>query len=155
LQLCEDVRLLRDGQAAYGSDHPSFRWQRRLSPAAVASALAGEGPPLGTVRRLEVVERGASGRVVTLRIVGAQETRVLRRDAIRRTFRQLPSTLFTVEAAAGGGWLLQGGGFGHGAGLSQAGAIDLGRRGWDAAAILRHYYPGTDLQPLQALGEAP
>lgn len=148
-------RLLRDGQAAYGSDHPSFRWQRRLSPAAVASALAGEGPPLGAVRRLEVAERGASGRVVTLRIVGAQETRVLRRDAIRRTFRQLPSTLFTVEAAAGGGWLLQGGGFGHGAGLSQAGAIDLGRRGWDAAAILRHYYPGTDLQPLQALGEAP
>jgi SpoIID/LytB domain protein len=93
--------------------------------------------------------------VVALRIVGAQGTRVLRRDAIRRTFRQLPSTLFTVEAAAAGGWLLQGGGFGHGAGLSQAGAIDLGRRGWDATAILRHYYPGTDLQPLQALGEAP
>ena len=148
-------RLLRDGQAAYGSDHPSFRWQRRLSPAAVAKALAGDGPALGAVRRLEVAERGASGRVVALRIVGATGTRVLRRDAIRRTFRQLPSTLFTVQAAAGGGWLLAGGGFGHGAGLSQAGAIDLGRRGWSAAAILRHYYPGTELQPLQSLGDAP
>ncbi|MFM7266231.1 MAG: SpoIID/LytB domain-containing protein [Cyanobium sp.] len=148
-------RLLRNGQAAYGSDHPSFRWQRRLSPATVAAALAGEGPALGAVQRLEVAERGASGRVVALRIVGSQGTRVLRRDAIRRTLRQLPSTLFTVQGAAGGGWLLQGGGFGHGAGLSQAGAIDLGRRGWTVAAILRHYYPGTDLQPLQALGEAP
>ena len=148
-------RLLRNGQAAYGSDHPSFRWQRRLSPAAVAKALAGDGPPLGAVRRLEVAERGASGRVVALRIVGATGTRVLRRDAIRRTFRQLPSTLFTVQAAAGGWWLLAGGGFGHGAGLSQAGAIDLGRRGWSAAAILRHYYPGTELQPLQSLGDAP
>jgi SpoIID/LytB domain protein len=149
------VSLLRDGQAAYGHDHPSFRWQRRLSPASVAAALADEGSPLGAVQRLEVAERGPSGRVVRLRIVAAQGTRELRRDAIRRRLRQLPSTLFTVQPAAGGGWLLQGGGFGHGAGLSQAGAIDLGRRGWSAAAILRRYYPGTELQPLRALGDAP
>jgi SpoIID/LytB domain protein len=44
-----------------------------------------------------------------------------------------------------------GGGFGHGAGLSQAGAIDLARRGWTLRAILEHYYPGTQLQPLSAL----
>jgi SpoIID/LytB domain protein len=146
--------LLRDGQEAYGSDHPRFRWQRSLTPAAVSAALAGEGKKLGVVKRLEVNERGPSGRVLALRIVGSGGSLVLRRDAIRRTFRQLPSTLFIVESA-GGGWRLLGGGFGHGAGLSQAGAIDLGRRGWSTAEILRHYYPGTDLQPLRGLEDAP
>ncbi|MFZ9463387.1 MAG: hypothetical protein ACO262_07240, partial [Vulcanococcus sp.] len=45
----------------------------------------------------------------------------------------------------------EGGGFGHGAGLSQAGAIDLAGRGWSLERILSHYYPGTRLVPLGAL----
>jgi SpoIID/LytB domain protein len=76
---------------------------------------------------------------------------VLRRDAIRRTLRQLPSTLFVLRPDGPGRWIFEGGGFGHGAGLSQAGAIDLARRGWSLARILEHYYPGTSLQPLRAL----
>jgi SpoIID/LytB domain protein len=51
-------------------------------------------------------------------------------------------------------WLVEGAGFGHGAGLSQAGAIDQARRGWSRDQILRHYYRGTELVPLQALGDA-
>jgi SpoIID/LytB domain protein len=39
-----------------------------------------------------------------------------------------------------------GGGFGHGAGLSQAGAIDLARHGWSAPRILSRYYPDTQLR---------
>jgi SpoIID/LytB domain protein len=46
---------------------------------------------------------------------------------------------------------VEGGGFGHGAGLSQAGAIDLARRGWSSERILGHYYPGTTLQRLEAI----
>ena len=72
---------------------------------------------------------------------------MLRLDAIRRTLRQLPSTLFVVRQQAPGLWLFDGGGFGHGAGLSQAGAIDLASRGWSRQQILEHYYPGTVLQP--------
>ena len=76
---------------------------------------------------------------------------VLKRDAIRRTFRQLPSTLFTLSRPQPGRWLVEGGGFGHGVGLSQAGAIDLARGGWSMVAILKHYYPGVDLTSLEAL----
>ncbi|MFM8604231.1 MAG: SpoIID/LytB domain-containing protein [Cyanobium sp.] len=147
--------LLRGGQAAYGSDHPRFRWQRRLSAAGIAAALGADAAAVGTVQRLEVRQRGPSGRVMTLEIAGSAGSLQLRRDAIRRTLRDLPSTLFTIAPAGPGVWLVQGGGFGHGAGLSQAGAIDLGRRGWSSAEILRRYYPGTSLEPLRALGEAP
>jgi SpoIID/LytB domain protein len=44
-----------------------------------------------------------------------------------------------------------GGGYGHGAGLSQAGAIDLAARGWSMERILQRYYPGTQLLPLTDL----
>ena len=146
--------LLQGDGGAYGADHPRFRWQRQLTAARLAEALAAQGTAVGSVRSLRVLERGASGRVVALEIGGSAGGAVLRRDAIRRTLRELPSTLFTLTPAGEGIWRLEGGGFGHGAGLSQAGAIDLARRGWSSERILQHYYPGTALQPLEAIGAA-
>jgi SpoIID/LytB domain protein len=67
----------------------------------------------------------------------------------------LPSTLFLVTPDGPDRWLFEGGGFGHGAGLSQAGAIDLARRGWSLGRILAHYYPGASLQTLGALDLPP
>ncbi len=146
--------LLRDGQAAWGADHPVFRWQRRLTAAQVAAALGPERA-VGRPTALKVLARGPSGRVLALEVQGTAGRTVLRLDAIRRTLRTLPSTLFTLRPEGEGAWQLTGGGFGHGAGLSQAGAIDLAGRGWSARRILAHYYPGTTLQPLGAGGDSP
>lgn len=137
----------------HGADHPRFRWTRTLEAGELRQALQAQAPQLGTPERLTVLERGPSGRVLALEIAGSGgESVVLRLDAIRRTLAQLPSTLFVVEPAGPGRWRLVGGGFGHGVGLSQAGAIDLARRGWSLQRILDHYYPGTQLQLLSALG---
>ena len=142
---------------AYGFDHPRFRWSRQLDAAQIQQALSRASVNLGRPpTRLAVLERGPSGRVLALEIQargasGVMQSVVLRRDAIRRTLRQLPSTLFVLRADGPGRWSFEGGGFGHGAGLSQAGAIDLARRGWSLARILDHYYPGTSLQSLRAL----
>jgi len=146
--------LLRDGQAAWGADHPVFRWQRRLTADQIAAALGPERA-VGRPTALKVLARGPSGRVLALEVQGSAGRTVLRLDAIRRTLRTLPSTLFTLRPAGEGAWQLAGGGFGHGAGLSQAGAIDLAGRGWSARRILAHYYPGTTLQPLGAGGDSP
>ncbi|MEB3199791.1 MAG: SpoIID/LytB domain-containing protein [Synechococcaceae cyanobacterium] len=153
--------LLKQNSTTYGADHPLYRWQRLLTAADVAQALSRSQQGVGEVQRLEVVARGPSGRVLTLRIRGSKGTRLLSRDAIRRTLRQVPSTLFLLEAAGPGRWRLVGGGFGHGAGLSQAGAVDLARRGWTTQRILSHYYPQTELRGTGELkssgipGEAP
>ncbi|MEX0588517.1 MAG: SpoIID/LytB domain-containing protein [Cyanobium sp.] len=141
---------------AYGADHPRFRWSRSLDAAQIRQALARTAPQVGLPTRLAVLERGPSGRVLALEIEskdtsGAPQRLVLKRDAIRRNLRQLPSTLFVLRPEGPGRWRFDGGGFGHGAGLSQAGAIDLARRGWSLGRILEHYYPGTSLQPLTAL----
>jgi len=139
-------------RAFYGADHPRFRWSRSLDAAQIRQSLQRVAPQLGTPQQVKVLERGPSGRVLALEIrAGGGEPVVLRLDAIRRNLTQLPSTLFVVEPQGPGRWSFVGGGFGHGAGLSQAGAIDLARRGWTLRAILEHYYPGTQLQPLSAL----
>jgi stage II sporulation protein D len=44
--------------------------------------------------------------------------------------------------------VLEGKGFGHGAGLCQWGARVFAEKGWDYRRILSHYYPGTELQTL-------
>jgi SpoIID/LytB domain protein len=46
------------------------------------------------------------------------------------------------------GYIFTGGGLGHGVGMSQTGAYNLGDLGWSSAQILSFYYPGTQLQPL-------
>ena len=109
---------------------------------------------LAALQQVQVLERGPSGRVLRLGLRGSAGETVLQRDAIRRTLRRLPSTLFVVRAESPGRWRFEGGGFGHGAGLSQAGAIDLASRGWGLDRILSHYYPGTRLLGLEALAPA-
>ncbi|WP_255009205.1 SpoIID/LytB domain-containing protein [Cyanobium sp. ATX 6F1] len=144
-------QLLQEGGAAYGSDHPLFRWRRSLDRDRIRAALGPQAAALGVPQRLTVLERGASGRVLALQMQGTAGRVVLRFDAIRRAFRRLPSTLFVVAPDGPGRWSFVGGGFGHGAGLSQAGAMDLARRGWPSGRILQHYYSGTKLESLQGL----
>ena len=146
--------LLRGGVEAYGAGHPLFRWRRRYTAGQLKAALGDAA--LSTIDDLKVTERGPSGRALSLRISGngPDSPVTLRLDAIRRRLRRLPSTLFTLSSQGPGQWRFEGGGFGHGAGLSQAGAIDLARRGWTAEQILQHYYPGTVLAPVPASDEA-
>jgi SpoIID/LytB domain protein len=158
LQSAEGVKALlqrRDG--AYGAGHPRFRWTRSYSAGQLAQALAAAGKGNALPTRVSVQDRGPSGRVLALAIErdGGAPSVVLRLDAIRRTLRRLPSTLFVLAPEGAGAWQFQGGGFGHGVGLSQAGAIDLAGRGWSAQRILQHYYPGTRLEPLRQVPPAP
>src|SRR5690242_19675353 len=50
-----------------------------------------------------------------------------------------------ASASAGSVFLVEGGGWGHGVGLSQWGAEGAARHGWSYQRILAHYYPGTTL----------
>ena len=142
--------LLQRGGQAYGQSHPLFRWTRVLDRAQIEGRLAGTAS-IGRLQQLQILERGPSGRVVRLALRGSAGSLVLQRDAIRRTLRGLPSTLFLLSNPAPGVWRFEGGGFGHGAGLSQAGAIDLAGRGWSLERILGHYYPGASLVRLESL----
>ena len=131
---------------AFGSNHPLFRWERKLDSSEIAKQL-NQAKKVGRFfdpDKINVVTRGASGRVTLLKIEGKNGSSIhLKLDEIRRVLKQLPSTLFLVKEIKEGKWLFSGGGFGHGAGMSQSGAIELAKNGWTTKQILSHYYPKT------------
>ncbi len=131
---------------AFGSDHPLFRWERTLGSSQISEQLkqAQKVSSSFYLNNVEVLRRGRSGRVTSLKIQGNTGSEIfLELDEIRRVLRQLPSTLFVVKEIKEGKWLFSGGGFGHGAGMSQSGAIELAKNGWTTKQILSHYYPKT------------
>jgi len=131
---------------AFGSDHPLFRWERTLKSSQISQQLNQTQKVSSSFdpQKIEVVMRGTSGRVTSLKIDGKTGSEIfLKLDDIRRVLRQLPSTLFVVKEIKEDKWLFSGGGFGHGAGMSQSGAIELAKNGWTPKQILSHYYPKT------------
>ncbi len=136
-------RKSRFGQAG------RYRWERRFSAAELDALLAPLG--LGPIRALRVVERGVSGRALLLAISGDRGATELRGElTIRRTFAMLNSSLFVVstERDAEGSptaWVFRGGGWGHGVGMCQTGAIGRADAGEDYRAILRYYFNGAEV----------
>ncbi len=106
------------------------------------------GHDLGAIRSLEPLERSVSGRIVYLRVVGEKETLTIGKELkIRRLLSDthLPSSAFIIDAEPGGGFKLEGVGWGHGVGLCQLGSAALANRGWNWRELLSHYYPSSHI----------
>jgi SpoIID/LytB domain protein len=117
------------------------RWRRTFTQREVDEICA----PLavGTVKMLDVEGRGVSGRARGLRIAGNRATvRVFGELPIRKLFRNLNSGMFVIERDRSG-WTFAGGGWGHGSGMCQTGAIGRAERGADYREILGWYYSGA------------
>ena len=65
----------------------------------------------------------------------------------------MPSNLFTINKLNDNFWLFKGGGFGHGVGLSQSGAIEMAELGFTYEQILNHYYQGTKIKKIEILSQ--
>jgi SpoIID/LytB domain protein len=134
-----------------------YRWRVRLQQDELRELLRAKlGVDFGAIFKMEAVDRGASGRVVQLRIVGERETMVIGKELeIRRALSpsHLYSSAFVVESegtgpAAPSAFTLIGAGWGHGVGLCQIGAALMAERGYDFRRILEHYYRGARLYGL-------
>jgi SpoIID/LytB domain protein len=123
-----------------------YRWERRFAPAALDAALAPLG--VGHVRALSVSARGVSGRARMLRVEGDGGVAEVRGELrIRRALGNLPSAMFVVDRA-GEEVVLRGGGWGHGAGMCQWGAVGRAEAGQGYREILRAYYSGAEVAKL-------
>jgi stage II sporulation protein D len=149
-------------EGALDSDWSNYhRWMFEWSSAEI-SAIVGTfaQQDVGRVLEINVLERGPSGRVLRLAYVTDAGTFVAEKFTIRSSLTYittsgslaaLPSTLFFIEEVrdprtkAVEGFRVYGGGFGHGVGLSQTGAVGMAEKGATYDAILRHYYQGIEL----------
>jgi SpoIID/LytB domain protein len=120
-----------------------FRWERRFLPVELDQLTGSLG--VGSVRALTVLERGVSGRALALRVEGANGAADVRGElTIRRLLRNLPSSMFVVDHE-GEEAVLRGGGWGHGAGMCQWGAIGRAEAGHGYRDILRAYFAGAEV----------
>jgi SpoIID/LytB domain protein len=118
-----------------------MRWRRRFRQDEVDRLCGNLG--VGRVRSLVVEGRGVSGRAKALRVEGTDGiARVVGELAIRRRFQNLDSGMFIVERERDE-WIFVGGGWGHGSGMCQTGAIGRAMSGFGYREILAWYYSGA------------
>lgn len=124
-----------------------FRWERRFTAKEVDDKLAPFR--VGRVMAMTVSERGVSGRGRLLQVSGEEGATTIRGElTIRRLFSNLNSALFEVKAERDAkgrptGWSFTGGGWGHGVGMCQTGAIGRAEAGQSYLQILDHYFSGA------------
>ena len=104
----------------------------------------------GTITDLVPLEKGKSGRICRLMIVGTKKTFTIGKELeIRRALSEthLLSSAFDIEKTPTG-FRLHGRGWGHGVGLCQIGAAVMGEQGKTYEEILLYYYRGAEIQSL-------
>ncbi len=132
-----------------------YRWQVRYTQEELAGLIRyNTKADYGDIIDLIPVERGKSGRICKLKIVGTLKTLTIGKELeIRRTlsYSHLFSSAFVVDKGVlkdgiPQWFLLTGAGWGHGVGLCQIGAAVMGEKGYSYDEILLHYYKGADIR---------
>jgi stage II sporulation protein D len=143
-----DYPYLSSVQSPYDDVSPGYSWEFILPAASLKELLTGAGydigepvdivikgvTPGGRARQVEI--RDAPGRSVLL---GANEFRKI------VGYEAFKSNIFKVNKGLEI-FVFEGRGSGHGVGLSQWGAKGMADNGNTYLEILRHYYPGTELE---------
>ena len=132
-----------------------YRWKQEYGQKELSELiLSRSGVDYGDIVDLVPVERGTSGRLVKLQIVGTKKTMTIGKELeIRRTLStsHLYSSAFVVEKVGEENgvpakFVLHGAGWGHGVGLCQIGAAVMGEQGFKYKEILLHYFVGAAVE---------
>ena len=132
-----------------------YRWKVRYTQAELAELIRTKTKSdYGDIIDLIPVQRGPSGRICKLKIVGTLKTLTIGKEMeIRRTLSDshLFSSAFVVDKGEikegiPQWFLLSGAGWGHGVGLCQIGAAVMGEKGYSYEEILLHYYKCAEIR---------
>lgn len=136
------------------------RWSFEWTNEEMSQLLSLTYGPVGRVHAINVLERGPSGRVLKIEYVTEAGTFTSTRNAIRSSLKFINargnpegilSTLFFIEPVRDprtkemAGFKAYGGGWGHGVGMSQTGAVGRAEKGATYEEILKFYYQGISL----------
>ena len=155
----QDKKILSEVLNDYDQETVNFyRWKETLSQEKLQQLIADKlKMDLGAILDMKAVERGKSGRISKLQLIGTEKTFTIGKELeIRRTLSDshLLSSAFVVdkydkdEQGVPQRFELIGAGWGHGVGLCQIGAAMMGEQGYHYDAILLHYYQGAEIKKL-------
>ena len=155
----QDKNILSEVLNDYDQETVNFyRWKETLSQEKLQQLIADKlKMDLGAILDIKAVERGKSGRISKLQLIGTEKTFTIGKELeIRRTLSDshLLSSAFVVdkydkdEQGVPQRFELIGAGWGHGVGLCQIGAAVMGEQGYHYDAILLHYYQSAEIKKL-------
>lgn len=155
----EDVELLKNVLNEFDLiTEDFFRWKIEIKQLALKTLLEIKlGIDFGEIKNLIPIERGKSGRIKKLKIVGTKREFIVGKELeIRRALseKHLYSSAFVVEPVYKEGneiphkFILYGAGWGHGVGFCQIGGAVMASKGKSYEEILKHYFPGAELKKI-------
>ena len=151
-----DHRVLSQVLLKYDQETTDFyRWRVEYAQEELAGLVGrNSGIDFGRIVNLVPAQRGPSGRISLLTIVGDKTTMTIGKELeIRRTLSpsHLYSSAFIVDRHGGRDgvperFVLTGAGWGHGVGMCQIGAAVMGESGYSPGDILAHYFKEAEVR---------
>ncbi len=150
---------------AYEKDIPWYRWKASIPQELLRQLLElNTGKVIGTLENIEVTKRGAGDVALQLTIKGSQGTVIVETEnkiraalggdgyqiekqdqTVIQSAKLLPSAFFTI-AKIGENYIIEGGGYGHGIGMSQNGANEMAKTGKNYKDILQFFYSNAKVE---------
>lgn len=147
------------------SKYPFYRWRVYYTNEQLENSIYNTtGVNVGNISCIEVNERGAGGIASQITVYGDKRQIVMQNqneirkalcscygklklcdDTTRAGMTMLPSAFILLEKEKGG-YTIYGGGFGHGSGMSQNGAMEMAKSGKNYKDILKSYYHGIEIK---------
>lgn len=152
----QDAQVLKQVLNDYDRETADFyRWKITYSQEGLSTLIRERsGIDFGEIIALQPLERGTSGRIIRLKIIGTERVMTIGKELeIRRTLSKshLYSSAFVVdtqdedENGIPQTFTLTGAGWGHGVGLCQIGAAIMAEKGYTYQQILEHYFPQSKI----------
>lgn len=153
----KDAAVLKQVLNDYDQETADFyRWKITYSQSELSSLIKERsGIDYGEIIDLIPLERGTSGRITRLKIIGTERVMTIGKELeVRRTLSKshLYSSAFVVDADNENDegipqqFTFTGAGWGHGVGLCQIGAAMMAEKNYKYREILGHYFPGSGIE---------
>ena len=158
------VPICDENGDAYETAMPWYRWEAVISCQMISNLIElNTGEELGDLQNVEITKKGIGGVALQLTVTGTKKTitietenkirsvlggggyQITKQDGTKvRSTKLLPSAFFTIERNDKN-YIVKGGGYGHGIGMSQNGANEMAKAGKTYEEILEFFYPNTQV----------
>lgn len=164
-QYLKGVPICNEEGKNYEEHLPWYKWQATIPQLTMEYLIElNSGEEIGTLQNVIVKKQGIGGVALQLEVQGSSKTisvetenkirKVLGGDgyqiekndgSVINSNTLLPSAFFSI-AKIGENYIIKGGGYGHGIGMSQNGANEMAKDGKTYKEILMFFYPGTKVE---------
>lgn len=164
-QYLKGVDICDEEGTPYEEQLPWYRWCAEIPEETLANLIElNTGIEIGKLQNVTITKKGTGGVVLQITVEGTEGKftvdtenkirsalggsgyKIKKQDGtVVDSMKLLPSAFFSIRKD-GNDYVIEGGGYGHGIGMSQNGANEMAKEGMRYREILQAFYPGTKVE---------